>query len=269
MNKTLLTASLLLSLAPAVAAQETEKAALPQEVQVWVDKIGQLVDKPVSYDMAMSMDVVAQNMPLQMTSTGHVLMLDAEHMRTTMKMTIEMEMMPEPMVMEMLTVVDGENLWVQQDNPMVGQQIMKAKVSQMNALRDAGMGMNLSGDQLKQVRELFENYYGNFEVSQSENEVKITGDILKEMPGAAQLGNMDLKRFSLHLDPKTGFPSRMAMGNGEKDLMVITMSNVKFLDKEKVDKKQFTYTPPEGAPVIDMGAMLGGAAGGAEDGGDF
>ena len=71
MKRLLLPATLLLSLAPALAAQEAEKPPLPPEVKVWVDKIGKLVDKPAEYDMSMKMDMVAQGHAMTMNSTGH------------------------------------------------------------------------------------------------------------------------------------------------------------------------------------------------------
>lgn len=259
MNKLLLPAALLLSLAPAALAQDAEKPGLPEEVKVWVDKIDKLVGQPAEYDLSMKVDMVAQGQKLKMDNTGHIMMLDAQHMRATMNMKLTMAPM-DPMDMTLKMVSDGQTLWIESDNPMMGKQVMKADIKHMEKLQQSGMGMGPGSgmNQLEQVRDLFENYYHNFKVVEADGKVEITGDISQEILESQDYAEMELKHFRMVLDAKTGFPLETAMNDGTKDVVLIGMSNLKFLKKEDIPEDAFAYTPPEGVNVMDIGAMLGG-----------
>ncbi len=267
MKRFLLPATALLALAPFAAAQEGAevKSSLPPEVKVWVDKIDEMVGKPAEYDMSMVMDMEAQGQAMKLNSTGHILMLDQEHMRATMTMNIEMEIMP-PMEMKLLTVIDGKTMWIESENPMMGKQIMKADVSMIQKLKETGASMSPGGNvnQLEQIRDLFENYYENFQVEVGEKHVTITGDISNDISEMGDFAEMGLAKFRMVLDAKTGFPVETVMNDGKKDVMVIKLENLKFPKKEDLPKDAFVYEPPEGAAVMDIGALMGGGMGDAE-----
>lgn len=267
------TALAVLAMAPFLAAQDSvieqppAAPSVPEEVKVWVDKLGKLVGKAAEYDMTMVMDMEAQGQKMKMSSTGHILMLDETHMRATMKMNIEMEIMPA-MEMNLLTVMDGQTMWIESDNPMMGKQIMKADVAVMKKLQAQGTSMSPGGNmnQLAQIQDLFTNFFQNFEVTEADGKVTITGDITEEIAERGDFAGMGLTRFRMVLDAKSGFPIETAMGDGKKDAMVIQLKNLKFPKKEEIAKDAFTYEPPEGSPVMDIGAMMGAMGEGGGEG---
>lgn len=271
MNRTLLPSAVLLALAPILAAQEQvpEKPALPDEVRVLIEKIEKLAEVPTEYDIVLSMELEMQGMQMKLDGSGHALTRDKTHMRSTMTMTISMDLMPEPMNMEVLTVADGTTLWIEVENPMMGgKQVQKVSVKQMEELQQSGMGMGMGsgGSQLDQVREMFEKYYRNFEVEHKDGVTRINGDVSPEIAESnPQFAELEISRFRMVFDDKSGFPIETAMGDGTKDFFVIKMSGVSFPKPEDIDAQAFVYQVPAGVAVQDLGAMLG--AGKAADGG--
>ena len=204
-------------------------------------------------------EVEDQGTRARVSAAGHLRMRDGGDRRAAVTVKVVEEQLPE-VEYEILSVLDGETFWTEVNTPM-GRQVLRISLEQMAKAQAAGMGMSggASVDQLDQLRDLFENYYSNFQVVIAEGRVTITGDVSPLIARAdPKMARMDLKVFRMVLDEKTGFPLETAMGDGEKDLMTVKMSGLKFLKKEDIPQDAFAYKPPPGLPVTDLGSLFGG-----------
>ena len=114
--------------------------------------------------------------------------------------------------------------------------------------------------QLEEITRLFD-----FEVlEENDSSVKLraqmTEEAMRQLGSAVPGGDTSaLQEFVMVLDRKTNFPRSMQVG-GEQPLMTVNFGEVEFL--EEVDSSEFAYTPPEGVPLIDLGAAPAGPMGG-------
>ncbi len=238
---------------------------------VWLDKMAKISGQPVRYNMRMEMTMEA--MAMEMTSEMEIFMLDNMHLVSSGVTIVESELMPGGrQEIHMKTVLDGKNIWIEVVTPMPKElgggestQVMKIGLDQMDKLGQmAGLGSQFGGfmdltdmDIASRMREMFDLYYRDISVVETEGGVVMEGrisDDLMDLPGMEML---DLEEFRIELDPKTAFPMSMVMGVGGSETMKIVMSGVSFPDPKKINKKNFVYTPPDGAAVIDLGMMLG------------
>ena len=89
---------------------------------------------------------------------------------------------------------------------------------------------------------------------------EMTEQALQQMGAALPDGDdTALRSFEMVLDPKTNFPRSMQVG-GEQPMMTVKFGEVSFLDS--VDDKEFDFTPPDGVPLIDLGAAPPNPTGG-------
>ena len=94
----------------------------------WIEKLASYYADSAPYTLvfAMEMKMSQHGANLDITAGGDMLFASPERMRTRIDMTMAMDMLPEPMKMSMLMVHDGETIWTEMDNPMVGgKQVMK------------------------------------------------------------------------------------------------------------------------------------------------
>ena len=241
---------------------------------VWLDKMATISGKPVRYNMRMTMNMEAMDM--NMASEMEIYMLDNLHMVSTGLTVVEGELMPNGrQEIHMKTVLDGKNIWIEVLTPMPEElgggemtQVMKIGLDQMDKLGEmAGLGSQFGGimdltdmDIASRMREMFDLYYRDISVVETKNSVVMEGRISEELMDLPGMEMLELEEFRIELDAETAFPTSMVMGVDGSETMKIVMSNVSFPDPKKIDKKDFVYTPPDDATVIDLGAMLGAAA---------
>ena len=278
-NKLLLSALLLLS--PALAAQDDVVPAVVTEDSpaFWIDKMSENIGKPAEFDMEMSMEMEMMQMTMKME--GHMLVLDQSHMRGALSMDMEAEMMPGgSQHIDMLFVGDGENLWMEMrmtPNPMGGEepmiQAMKmpfALIEKMGEEAMSGMGFNMgfdptSSDLAAQASKMFETMFDEVEVEVVDGNGHLSGRVVSSADGlGAQFQMLGINRFTYVIDGKSGYPILTTMGNEDGEVMRQSISNLKFFDPKNIEKEFFSYLPPEGIQVMDLGAMMGLQAAGSD-----
>jgi outer membrane lipoprotein-sorting protein len=113
-----------------------------------------------------------------------------------------------------------------------------------------------SMDPMTQIRDLTEKC--DFEVADiADGRVTLTAELtaedLMEMTRAQE--NEDAGQLTLVLDEKTAVPVEFSMG-GAAPYVTMHLSNPVFHEKGSLPADLFTYTPPEGAVVVDLEQML-------------
>ena len=248
-------------------------AASTAEAEKVLNKMAELVDKgPFEVDYSADLQMAAMGMPMNVTMGGHMTQTDRAHMRMTMDMSMSPEMGDEQgsMTINVLMVSDGAVMWTEMNNPIMGgKQVMKIGLDQAKKLAEspAGMGMAQMGsmDPISQIRQLTELF--DFDVTErTDGEVKLSADMTPE--ALAKMGipaeaASAMTSFVMIIDEKTGFPSELHLG-GEEPLMVMRFSNFKSFDASKAEPGMFSYAPPEGVQVMDLGTMVD-AMGGAPE----
>jgi len=188
------------------------------------------------------------------------------------KFAMDMEMnQPLPggqtMKMKMKSVCDGATMWNVVDMGMGGPpMIMKGDMEQMKARMGGPMGQ-MDPEMLKQRLEtLREQADLALEADETVNEVdcyvvagSITPEDLASLSGQEgdNLGPLAGKTLdlSMALGKEDFLPRKIKVAVEGKPFMELVFSNIKL--NAGVADSAFTYTPPEGANVMDMGAFAG------------
>ena len=251
----LLGALVLLTPAAPVVAESTPEA------QKWLEKLLSIYDRgPFKVDYAAELDMSALGQPMAGTLKGSLVQADRTHSR--MELEMELAGMPgnadgTPTRMSLLVVTDGTTVWTQMDNPALGdQQVMKVALEEAGKLGEAMGGMGpTSMDPVAQLETLTRTM--DFEIVDSGGgrvtlKGRITDATRAELSALAGPG---VEAFLFVLDERTGFPVEVR-ADGEKPFVKMSFENFEILDAATLDGGLFDYSPPEGTPVMDLGAML-------------
>jgi outer membrane lipoprotein-sorting protein len=243
----------------AVAFAAPAWAESSAEAKVWLEKMGEMYGHgPFSMDYDATMQTAQMGQTVDVTMDGKVTYGDEKHMR--MDLNMKMGMAGATMDTKMLGVADGEIMWMEVESPMMGgRQIMKVALDRMDDLAKTGGGAAMGGgsmDPMSQVRDLAERY--DFQVADvSGGRVTLTATLsdedLKDIPQAQ--GTEDADKLALVLDEKTGVPVEVRMG-GDTPYVTMHFNNLKSHEPGSLPDDYFTYTPPEGAQVVDLGQMM-------------
>ncbi|MCP3912795.1 MAG: hypothetical protein GY713_17795, partial [Actinomycetia bacterium] len=211
----------------------------------------------VNYEATLDMSGLGQ--PLAGTLTGHLTQADRTHSR--MQLSFDMPGSPEMpgggMAFTMLTVTDGTTTWTEMDNPTAGgKQVTRIALAELEKSGQSMAGMSpTSIDPVAQLETLTRTM--DFEVvERAGGEVTLRGAITEE--SRAKLGMLavpGVDGFIFVLDEQTGFPTQVR-AEGEPPFISMTFRDLEFVDAAKLPAGLFEYTPPEGLPVMDLGAML-------------
>lgn len=246
-------------LLPASAPAESTPEAIR-----WLEKFIDVYQQgPFTTGYVADIEIVEGEQTVQGSMNGKLTYGDPTHMR--MELSMQLAGMPgapaqETVNMDMVAVSDGELTWTQVDMPSVGmQQVMKISLEDAQRLAEAqglGSANPAALDPVQQLTTMTELL--DFELVDVKNgEVHLLANITDDAKGS--LGQMaalpGLDSLSLILDEKTGFPKRFSMG-GEQPMVSIVFEGLEFLKKEDLADDLFVYEPPEGAQVMDLGAML-------------
>lgn len=263
MNRIAKIALVLLTVASLPFAGQVVAESTP-EARQWLEKMAAVHEKgpfSVNYSADMTIAQGGQTMDAQMS--GRLTQADKRHVRMQMTISMNVPGMDQQMEMQMLGVADGEFMWMEMNNPMLGgKQVMKFPLDKMEEMAQlksgAGMGAGFGNlDPMKQVEEMARMFDMDV-VDVSEGRVTLSANMTDE--AKAKLGGMvpagdagDLSRFIIVLDEKTGFPTQTRVG-GDEPVMVMNFTDLEFHDS--VEPGTFSYAPPDGVQVIDMGRML-------------
>ena len=252
-RRMLLAALILLPPAAPAAAETTPEA------RVWLEKLISIYDGgPFKVGYAIELDLAALGQPLAGTLKGTYTRADATHSR--MELDMELAGMPgaaEPTKMTMLNVSDGVTLWTEMNNPALGgRQVTKVALADAGRVGEATGGLGpTSLDPVAQLETLTATM--DFEVVERAGgrvtlKGKMTETTRTELPALAAPG---VEAFVLVLDEGTGFPVEVR-ADGEDPFVRMSFENFEKLDAGALSDGLFEYSPPEGTPVMDLGAML-------------
>lgn len=247
-------------LCPTVASAKSS----PEAMQ-WLDKFIQVYEQgPFSTAYTASIQIPDGDQPVDGSMKGNLTYRDETHLR--MELTMVLSGMPGApsggsVEMEMLAVNDGEQTWTEVNMPALGmQQVMKISLEDAKSLQasQGGAGAGPAAmDPVQQLRQLAKTL--DFQLVKVEGgEVHLHAPITEASRGGlGQMGALPgLDALTLVLDESTGFPKRSSMG-GDEPLISIEFDAIQPLDEKSLDAGLFTYEPPEGVQVMDLGALAG------------
>lgn len=242
--------SAIVSLCVSLCAVAT--AAPAQTAEQWLAKSAELAERaPYQVDYTMVANLEQGGSKISTKMTADLLFASKEKMKIAMDIAIEAAAFGGAMEMSGLVVADGEFIWVEMNNPMMGLQVMKTPVGELERLNaQSGLpGMSGNLDPFQQLETL--TRWMDFEVTAKEGDtVTLTGTPTAEFEDqfgatAAALGD----RMVLELSTD-GAPRSMTLGTAEGAVMTMTFENYEFLSASALAADAFAYTPPEGATVI-------------------
>ena len=249
----------LMLVAVAAALALPAQAETSAEAKAWFEKMRKVYERgPLSMDYKVTTQTSQMGQAADLTMDGKVTYGDEKHIR--MDFNMKMAMAGATMEMKALSVADGETMWMDVESPMMGgRQVMKISLDRVGELQDTGAGGGMGGgsmDPMTQIRDLTDKY--DFEVADISNgrvtlTAELTAEDLKEMTRTE--GNADAGKLTLVLDEKTAVPVEFSMG-GATPYVTMHLSNPVFHEKGSLPADIFTYTPPEGAQVVDLEQMM-------------
>ncbi len=242
-------------------------AVVAAEANPWFDKMMKVYEQvPFSSDYSMEMRFSAEGQQMAISGKGNLTYGKEKRHRMDMTMDMQMPGMTEGMAMKILTINDGEHIWTEMDNPMLGgKQVVKVSHEDaQKAAEQSGLGGAIGnpGGQLDPMAQLeqLQKMVAFEEKGRADGMVTLEGAFTKEFssqlgPAAAFFG--DDAHVTMTLDEKSGFPRSITMGSPTAP-PVLTM---RFGPVQKLDKAPagaFSYTPPEGVQVMEPRANQGG-----------
>lgn len=258
--------------APATAAVPKN----PEKVKAALNRFREKNSKKRS--MSSDMDMTMSMMGMDMKGSGTIQVHSDG--RSRVEMAINIPMFPEPI--KTLVINDGKNTWQVQEMPQgipgaqKGPMIIKGtKEEQEEMAKKMGGGMPGSGasnDPNAQVEQLTKEYdLDAIEESvtiDGKNYWAVSGERRKDAKPAVAANPMMgmMKRVRILFTTDNDLFAGMEMLDGSnKKIMTMTMKNFN-LDPKFTDA-QFSYTPPEGAKVMNFSDLMKGGMqmGGGED----
>jgi hypothetical protein len=235
------------------------KAESTPEATQWLKKMKSAYERSYRVSYRSDMSVIQQGESIGLTVKGATTQADRNHLRMELAITMSMGEMNAQMAM--LGVIDGKTFWLESDNPMTGgKQVTRMPVDMAGDMSGGGMGLagGVSGfDPVGQIEQMVAMF--DFEMtSRSEDRVTLQATMTEEI--LADLHTLlpdaeGMERFVLVLDEGTAFPLEMRMG-GETPFMTMVFNDLEFVEPGSLDPAIFSYTPPEGTEVVDMGARM-------------
>ena len=232
------------------------------EAKPWIEKLISIYEGgPFETSYVANLDLQQGGQSVEGVVDGQITWGDRQHMRV--EMTIRMTgMLPgagdQATEMEVLSVTDGELTWTDVAIPAMNvHQVMKISIEQAKAMAESGaMGANPAAmDPVQQLESLAKNV--DFVLDKIEDgKVHLSATVGPENKSQlGQLGSMPgADHMALVLHEKTGHPAAITIG-GERP--VVTMEFGEFSSTTMADLPEgtFTYNPPEGIPVMDLGGI--------------
>jgi outer membrane lipoprotein-sorting protein len=237
------------------------------ETQKWLDKVAQAYSKgPYSLNYTLDMSVSQQGTEMSMRAVGKMLYRDPKAMRIEHEMSMILPGDNPPLTMTTLVVHDGETLWTEVSNPLLGnKQVVKMSAEAAEKLATDRAPSLMAGinpsqlDPASQVALLAK--MANLKVAgKAEGKVRLSGLMTDEFrqslgPAAAGFLGEGQTELSMVLDEKTGQLYEMSIGPAGEPFLVGHFKDMKYLKASDIPKDAFLYQPPAGALVNDMTAV--------------
>ncbi len=248
----------------------------------WLEKMAKVyVDMPFSMDYTgeMSMNQMGQSISIKLD--GNMIAKTQKEQAATMSMQMAMPQQGN-MDMKAKYVLDGTMMWTEMQMPqsMGGMvQVTKMSLAKLDEMKaQAGMPGMMGGgpmdpaEMVKGLQKQMDFVFKGIKDGKVTLEAKMTQEAAKNMGLANGQSTIEDMSMTVTLDEKNIFPAKMAVNmtstDGQQVPFVFTFKNFKKMSS--VDDALFTYTPPEGAMVIDGDQMNqgGGQGGHGHDHGD-
>jgi hypothetical protein len=218
----------------------------------------------MKYTAEMNAEKLGQSM--QITSSGDTLQVDREHLRTKLEMNVKMATLPDGMMVTLLIVADGVDLWLEMDQPLLGgKHVLKAPIDEVQELAATHpqLAQVQEADPLAQIRTMGSTF--DFSLAGiSEGRVTLTAELDRKQLlaiGAELPDELEgLGTLVLVLDEKMALPVEMTLG-AEPSIMKMRFVEIAFVDPATLGGEAFRYLPPEGAAVQDLGSPAESAPG--------
>ena len=227
------------------------------EARKWLETMVDIYDRaPLSADFQLTI-APTSGMPMSGTANGKLFLKDRKHQRVEMTMTMGAGGTGQSMEIEMLSVTDGQDTWTEMNMGM-GKQVIKFSLEDAEKMTAAGgMGLSMNAmDPVAQIEQLTRAMDVEF-VSVKGGEVTLSAKMTEK--ARAAMGNAPLPAdgvMTLVLDEKSGYPIRMTYG-GDQPMMKLETTRFDFIAESELPPGAFSYTPPEGVPVVDAKQLMG------------
>ena len=238
-------------------------AGATPDAQKWLDKMVERKNASFRADYTFDATMAQMGQQMKISMTGKMMQKDDKHTRMEMNTAMTMPGMDEPMIMEMLNVKDGSTMWMQIQNPMMGQQVMKLELAKLDHVESSNpMARNLkNADVVGQVHDLIDK--GDFKIAEeSADAVTLTAPVTEAMLAGfgASMDDLpeDARTVIVVLDKKNAFPMQLKVG-GAEPMLHFRFQNLEFTDAFAAGT--FAYSPPEGTSVMDLSTMMGSMGG--------
>jgi len=260
MKRILMVAGILSALTPFLPAQKAGQAKnaaahRSPKARAWLGKLATAGKKPVEVDLAVTRNIASRDVKTH--STGHLAQADEKHYRLELKTTLTGgRMAGEGMEMNRLSVADGTTLWMQVENPRMGQQVQKASLEAGGGKEGQHAGEGIASrarnaNPFHQVKEIAKLAHFS-DVQVADGKVVLKGSVdakaLKSHPGMAGLEFSDV---TLVLDETTAYPLKVEGAGKDGPAVILTFSNYVF--PKELDASKFTYKAPAGVQVQELG----------------
>ncbi len=254
MIRLLLGAFLILLAAPALAESSPE-------AQKWLEKLISIYDRgPLKVDYDADLDLSAIGQPMSGSMKGRLVQADRSHSRVELELDMSSSagMPEEGTSMSILVVTDGTTVWTEMESAAAGgRQVTKVSLADLAELGDSG-GLGISPTNMDPVAQLETlTRTMDFEIVESAGgTVTLEGKVTAETrANLSMLAAPGVDGFIIVIDEQTGFPVQVRAA-GEKPFVTMHFRNLEFVDAASLTPGLFDYTPPDGVPVMDLGAMV-------------
>jgi len=264
-TRALLPAALLLPALLLVGAATAAADSTP-EAQEWLDRMVEIYEQPFSVEFTGQIDLTPSGQPIEGELRGEILYADEHHSRTEMEVTLTGVPGAEgtgggPTEMRLTSVHDGTATWTEVDTGPTGVQVMRLsredadKLAEKEGAGGIGAANPASMDPKEQLQKMAETL--DFEVAGSEEgRIILRGRVPEgKRDELGQMGAVGSDGFLIVLDAETGAPVEFRTEE-EPPMIRMQFHGLERLDPGKVPEGAFSYTPPEGVPVVDLGAVL-------------
>jgi len=251
-----------LALLGAIAIASTAAGESTHEALQWLGRMADVYSGgPLSYGYEAHTTITDMGQTATAKIQGRSTQSDRSHFRIEVTTEMTVPGAEAPMKVRLLGVSDGEVMWVETDDPTSGTMVIKMPLDKLEQIAEANpWARNFTRmDPVRQVEELARLF--DFAVVESSQwavtlRAEMTGEgleVAKEV--FAGTDPAALTELVLVVDAGTGFPKEMRVGDDPPAMVM------RFTDPERLtelDDATFVYTPPEGAVLTDLGAMIDG-----------
>lgn len=214
------------------------------EARKWLDKLQGMFDRgafTLEFEGALEAASIGKG-----TLVGEVIYADTTHLRTRLDIALESSATGgETNEVKVLAVQDGTSQW-SEINLLGTAQVTRSAISSGG---DPGL------DPVSQLQTIADTL--NFEVKEvAAGRVELTAAVDEATRSSlGQLGSIPgVDGFVLVLDQKTGHPLEFR-STGDVPVVSMRFKNVQQVERTELPADTFTYEPPEGVQVMELGGQ--------------